>query len=105
MLHFEFSYPFYLTERTCHAVYTSIKVWQELEKTTRSSASLQLLEASTFIAECGHHILDSTCSACTRVYTVNCAMPSSVCVFAYVCTSVDVWKLGNRLRPSSMAPP
>ena len=31
-------------------VYVSIKVWQELEKTTRSSASLQLLEASMFIA-------------------------------------------------------
>ena len=35
MLNFEFSYPFYLTERTRHAVYTSIKVWQELEKTTQ----------------------------------------------------------------------
>ena len=60
MLNFEFSYPFYLTERTRHVVYTNIrKVWQELEKKTRSSASLQLLEASTFITECGHHILDS----------------------------------------------
>ena len=59
MLNFEFSYLFYLTEQPRHAVYTSIKVWQELEKTTRSSASLQLLEASTFIAECGYYILDS----------------------------------------------
>ena len=31
-------------------MYASIKVWQELEKTTQSSASLQLLEASMFIA-------------------------------------------------------
>ena len=40
MLNFEFSYPFYLTERTHHAVYTSIKAWQELEKTTRIHTSL-----------------------------------------------------------------
>ena len=46
-----------------------IEVWQELEETTRSSASLQLLEASRFIAECGHHILDSACSACARIYS------------------------------------
>ena len=39
-----------------HTVYTSIKVWQELEKTTRSLASLQLLEASTFIAEWSPHL-------------------------------------------------
>ena len=46
---------------------------------TLSSASLQLLEASTFIVECGHHILDSACSACAHVYTVNCVTPSSAC--------------------------
>ena len=37
-------------------MYTSNKVRQELKKTARSSASLQLLQASTFIAECGYHI-------------------------------------------------
>ena len=31
MLNFEFSYPFYLKPNG-HAVYTSIEVWQELEK-------------------------------------------------------------------------
>ena len=35
MLNFELSYPFYLIERTRHAMYTSIKVWQELVKTAR----------------------------------------------------------------------
>ena len=50
MLNFDFSYAFYLTERTRNEVYASIKVLQDLEKTTRSSAPLQLLEASTFIA-------------------------------------------------------
>ena len=33
--------------------------WQELEKATWSSASIQLLQASTFIVQCGYHILDS----------------------------------------------
>ena len=93
MLNFKFSYLFYLTERTCHTVYTSIKVWQELEKTTRSSASLQLLEASTFIAECGHNILDSACSACMHVYTVNCATPSSACACLHTCA--PRWTSGN----------
>ena len=41
MLNFEKNfYPFYLTKRTRHAVYTSIKVWQELEKTARIHTSL-----------------------------------------------------------------
>ena len=48
MLNFEFSYPFYLTERTRHVVYTSTKVQQELEKTTLSSTSVQLLVASIY---------------------------------------------------------
>ena len=42
MLNFEFSYPFYLTKRTRrtrHAVYTRIKVWQELEETIRIHTS------------------------------------------------------------------
>ena len=39
MLIFKFSYPFYLIERTRHTVYTSIKVWQELEKTARIHTS------------------------------------------------------------------
>ena len=43
VLNFEFSYPFYLTELTHHAVYTSIKVWQELEKTTRLLSRLRCL--------------------------------------------------------------
>jgi len=30
MMNSKFSYPFYLTEWPHHAVYTSIKVWQEL---------------------------------------------------------------------------
>ena len=59
MLNFKLCYSFYLTKWPCHAVYTSIKVWLKLEKTTQSSALLQLLEASTFIAECGYQRLST----------------------------------------------
>ena len=74
-------------------VYTRIKLWQELEKTTPSSASLQLLEVFTFITECGHHILDSDFCTCARVCTVNCATPFPACACLRV--FAPRWTSGN----------
>ena len=60
MLKYEFSYPFYLMPDG-HATWCT-----QVQKYGRSSrrwlgvsASLQLLQASTFIAECAYHIVSS----------------------------------------------
>ena len=80
MLNLKISYPFYLTERTRHTAYTSIKLWQELEKTTRSSALLQLLVASTFIAECGQLLFRVRARIYIQLIVPRPLPPVRVCV-------------------------